>query len=58
MRKPIYFYKRNGTGWFRVFNGPGLYWKDISRHGETFSERNGFTKYAFRIGTWRFYFLK
>jgi hypothetical protein len=37
--------------WFRLFWGFGLHFKDTSRHGLTFSERNGLQR-RIRVGRW------
>ena len=45
----------DGIGFFRLF-GVGIGWKDITRHGLMFSERNGYCSY-FTIGNWMLWFV-
>lgn len=50
----LYFFKR--LGWIRLFNIV-LFFKDVSVHGLTFSERNGFKK-RIQIANWSISFEK
>jgi hypothetical protein len=50
----LYFFKR--LGWIRLFNIV-FFFKDVSIHGLTFSERNGFKK-RIQIANWSISFEK
>ena len=50
------FYYHDGFGWFRLF-GKGLKWKNVLKHGLTFSERQK-KKKPITINNWRITFLK
>lgn len=52
----IVYYFSDGLYWFRIF-GKGLHWKNIHKHGLTFSQRSGYEK-SITIGKWRIAFLK
>jgi hypothetical protein len=50
------WYSCDGLFWVRIF-GRGIHWKDTTKHGLLFSERNGQTK-RLQIGKWSFRFLE
>lgn len=50
-------YIEDDSGWFRLFGGGGLAWKNINKHKLTFTERQGLTKFI-RIGRYLIKALK
>lgn len=46
-----------GQGFFRLNNGWGMKWKDLTKHELIFSERHGYDR-GFQICKWKITFLK
>ncbi len=48
----FFLYSASGEGWLRVACFGGVWWKDTSRIGLYFSERNGVRNRHLQIGRW------